>query len=500
MTEEIVLVPQVGNPIVGDSTTFAMNFTFGNVDAANGINLVDIDKDAGDKYCPNATEYKSAHSSGTYDGSDKSRKSCQIQGFIDRTLDNTGVPKMLDLGFSPPAGFDEKLYTHHAALPVIFNFVCDGVLYRVNAWAGFAYNNTMAAYRSDTFIYQNWMTQDSFMPGEEGHVYEMLATAVSEGNKPCVLSFKTIKEEHKSGTLIYYSAGATVTFDRWINLEADDLNVFDQFNYKMASSDPSKRRGVLASNQKMFINEYIMPILTGYGQKELLSSELHIDQSSLKGTSYCDYVGTATLRNHLEKDQNMKSGDFEYTHQETTSGKISQTWKKTTGTSIKSAQKLTAKLKIVDLEVGGELSVETTVNAGFEYTDSREYTWTKQDTMKYTCPGQTVSVPANSAVDVIATWRRAKISGSMRLTYPLTDNPVLSVAFKDRSHWNRITQVNCRLNIDGAEELLGDIKMPKSTSNLTLEGKPMRVIYQYLQFQSDTGCFMEYDVKPHEEK
>lgn len=379
---------------------------------------------------------------------------------------------------------------------------------------------------SDLNFITNWMDYRGVDMSKPGQSVEFLAWRGFDKSSRCVVEFVSdvvdasgyiqIKVKYKRELELGTSEASGIAFDEF-NIQVADMIRADTMSLAAQGiGGNSDSDGLLeeikhidfrpmisnAVDKTILPGYVVIPMLKEYGVSNLESASIEIDPKTLRASYNCDYSSTTVMDNNSTENMTFKTPDYTHKHTDTTSIQTAITGKFTMGLSFKGSEKTTADVKTPVFEGKEEITVENTLTFGFELSATRTTTETHSDEKTYTCPGQTVVVPAGKSYQASCVWKKGAIQGHIDTFYPLVKDPSLHLMYKILAWTNTATSdVKSTLDVAKMESIFGtklpslQIVVPKQTKGLLQAGAPTPCVRQRFPFLSDAGILSEFSVK-----
>lgn len=381
----------------------------------------------------------------------------------------------------------------------LLTFLKDGVIYTVDdLWIVFGLNNLQ--------IFSNWKGMEAVDFTKIGQTVQLLAWRGPDKAHRCVI-------ELQSGAYKDGSTDITVKYAGELDIHPDEPAsglAFDEFNltvcdliraggftdFRPLISDPVYRDWL-----KHGLPHKVIPVLEEYGPTEFSCASIEIDPNTLRASYTMDYSSTTVMDNNTTETMTFKTPDYTHKHTDTTQIQTNISAKQTGKLSFKGSEKVTIDEKIMKEEV----AIEQAIEVGWELSGSKTTTTTTSDEKTYTCPGQTVAVPAGKSYQATCIWKKGSIDGHIDTFYPMKQDPALWVYYfyadPDLDHWE-VSKVRTNLSVGDMEKIFGKKLASLRMANIKMEGPdgvmapaPTPCVLQRFAFHSDAGLLSEFSVK-----
>lgn len=345
---------------------------------------------------------------------------------------------------------------------------------------------TWAANGNSASVYSNWKDYRPLHFGQAGSSITVYAFDYSMDTDKVDMTQPTIIE-------LAVDAGGLTGAKVLRRLKFDTPDDFiDEFNYKLARKrvmDPTfdVRQLVAESSYKgsrFELFTHLDPWKCG-----LANSETVILKDTLSATPYKDYVQSSFCRNDTDSPVAVKGSDFSHTFTTTHNWSTTNALKFSQSLSLK----VTGKWSVGVDAAKVERSYEVAVAAAFEESSSTTDSWTLTDTQTFTIPGQTVTVPAQSAYRVDTEWWRTTVHGEANVYFPFLDSIPLMVSALD-SGIPTVTRAS--LDIPVAVKVLGLTCIQPRTEKVGDKDVTTYCVVGRYSFTSEVGAVGNYRVTP----
>jgi hypothetical protein len=286
----------------------------------------------------------------------------------------------------------------------------------------------------------------------------------------------------------------------------DDENWLDEFNYKLACKRVDTS---WAFDPNVLLKSDSAPI-TDPGRSYINLSSMHINDASVVQISDLgsdaklnkSYANQFILRNATSTAMAMKTSDYSKAVTHTFSIALTEGFTSAFTWSTATATKTTWKIELPEIgdSAKSEETVTNTFTKAFTFNVSSTQTWTTTETETITAGGQTVTVPANTALKVNYDFWSGAVTGKLRFLIDLAKAPKIqsiSCANADErgGFYPLFSQIAIKIDWVKAKEILSLSHLATEYQDDEKRVKSGSFVYQTMIMTADVGVIGSLNIE-----
>lgn len=282
-------------------------------------------------------------------------------------------------------------------------------------------------------------------------------------------------------------------------------DTFALFNLKFSElmrDDPSfNPRQLIVKDPKGVDAPIIVPTFATWSDAPATFTAIKLEPNgqTTKVSASPEYMNVTSIVNDTDQTMTFKTPDYALKVTDTAQYQWSNNEKGTLTISgtYKNSLKVSAKGKVGANEAGIEDTTEwsVTATASFEYSHTSQNTNTHTNEQTYTVGGQTFQIPPRSAYNLVASFVRASVKGTMKVYYPVDIKPQLKVIHRWYDRADPLV-LNGQMDVNAVQKLM---KLPAfvdvTVKNLKGEDESVPCVWGEMPFEASNSSICSVTLK-----